>query len=585
MLLVKIITWIFRKRLFFCLLNNQSLIRWMQRRMSFVASRKRENLEANFLETHGLNISDSNTVNNRTVTYVVNTGIIDASFADRFMLISFRDFVSVMLNKEVEYVSEEDLSTVSEDNKKASLLNEPAKFIDEFNRIQDSFIKNYQKQKGNRKNSRVISAITEEIEHNKFQKNTPSSNIRNALTILYRITSCFLTYRRYLSYKNNEALTKEEELEAAKFLINICLIRKSITKLSHPIVEAAYHYCDNDLDKIKENYGVPTYNWCKDFKKIQELLLEKIEKNKTKCLMNEIQRTFLYFPFIAVFWGKCKSFDYKDFTKNNSAFERLNKKLIEEIIKQINSEDFTEDKLKRFLQEKQDNRTSYPKKVEKNFRATLLSLATIIDDFDIIPAVIKTFVVERLHKSENSEVLFQILLSNQELDDFPSIRCFGLNDEFFNIDKAMSIFKGKNFIIAQNSFEPTFAGDNGYNDIVHSEYCRTLLIQAIYLKLILFSHYRYIENDEFEKLKKELKLFFETRPCTKNSEEKILKLIKEQFYKRSLSFALLDADKEFAKSFEQDIYELYQYVESNNIDCETRKKFYAFCEMNYTHGY
>lgn len=112
MFLVKIITWIFRKRLFFCLLNNQSFIRWIQRRMSFVASRKRKDLEANFPKTHDSNPSD----NNRTVTYAVNTGIIDASFADRFMLISFRDFVSVMLNKEEKDVSEEDLSTVSKDN-------------------------------------------------------------------------------------------------------------------------------------------------------------------------------------------------------------------------------------------------------------------------------------------------------------------------------------------------------------------------------------------------------------------------------------------------------------------------------------
>lgn len=582
MFLVKIITWIFRKRLFFCLLNNQSFIRWIQRRMSFVASRKRKDLEANFPKTHDSNPSD----NSRTVTYAVNTGIIDASFADRFMLISFRDFVSVMSDKEEKDVSEEDLSTVSKDNKKASLLNEPAKFIDEFNRIQNSFIKNYEKQKENGNNSRVISAITEEIEHNKFQKNTPSSNIRNALTILYRITSCFLTYSRYNSYENNKALTKEEELKATEFLINICLIRKSITKLSHPIVEAAYHYCDDNLLEIRQNYGALTYLWCLSFRDIRTLLLDKgIDESKTKYLMNKILRTFLYFPFIAVFWEKCKSFDYESFKDLNGGFEDSNAKLKEEIIEQIKSRDFTEDKLTKFLQEKQNNRTSYPKKVEKKFRSTLLALATIIEDFDIIPEKIKTFVVERLHKSENSEVLFQILLSNQELDDFPSIRCFGLNDEFFNIDKAMSIFKGKNFIIAQNSFEPTFAGDDGYNDIVHSKYCHTLLIQAIYLKTILFSYKRDTENCKFEDLKKELKLFFETRPCTKKSEETILKLIENQFYKRSLSFADRIADQEFACSFEQDIYELYLYVESNNIDCETRKNFYAFCEMNYTHGY
>ena len=582
MFLVKIITWIFRKRLFFCLLNNQSLIRWVQRRMSFVASRKRKDLEASFLETHDLNPSD----NNRTVTYAVNTGIIDASFADRFMLISFRDFVSVMLDKEEKDVSEEHLSDVSKENKKASLLNKPAEFIGEFNRIQDSFIKNYEKQKENGNNSRVISAITEEIEHNKFQKNTPSSNIRNALTILYRITSCFLTYSRFNSYEVNEALTKEEELKATKFLINICLIRKSITKLSHPIVEAAYHYCDDNLVEIKSNYGALTCQWCTSFKSIQGSLLDKgIGENKTKCLMNKIMRTFLYFPFIAVFWEKCKSFDYESFKELNDVFETLNAKLIEEIIEQIKSEDFTEDKLTKFLQEKQNNRTSYPKKVEKKFRSTLLALATIIEDFDIIPEKIKTFVVERLHKSENSEVLFQILLSNQELDDFPSIRCFGLNDEFFNIDKAMSIFKGKNFIIAQNSFEPTFAGDDGYNDIVHSKYCHTLLIQAIYLKTILFSYYRDTKECKFEDLEKELNLFFETRPYTKEYKKKILELIENQFYGKSLSFAACIADQEFARSFEQDIYELYQYVEGNNIDCETRKKFYAFCEMNYTHGY
>ena len=369
------------------------------------------------------------------------------------------------------------------------------------------------------------------------------------MTILYRITSCFLTYSRYNSYENNKALTEEEELKATKFLINICLIRKSITKLSHPIVEAAYHYCDDNLLEIEQNYGRLTYFWCLSFRNIRTLLLEKgIEENKTKYLMNKILRTFLYFPFIAVFWEKCKSFDYESFKDLNSEFEDSNTKLKEEIIEQIESRDFTEDKLTKFLQEKQNNRTSYPKKVEKKFRSTLLALATIIEDFDIIPEKIKTFVVERLHKSENSEVLFQILLSNQELDDFPSIRCFGLNDEFFNIDKAMSIFKGENFIIAQNSFEPTFAGDDGYNDIVHSKYCHTLLIQAIYLKTILFSYYRDTIECTFEDLEKELNLFFETRPYTKEYKKKILELIKNQFYERSLSFADRIADQNFANS-------------------------------------
>lgn len=548
------------------------------------SKRKRKECIDEFVRSINNNIIPLNRHEN--LFYSLGGGEIKANYANRFMQITFEYFASVMLDKDIKDISEKDLKDLSSINKGREYIEarKVENFKTLFEETQNRFFDNYKKQLAEYRNLSVIKTIEEEISHNKFVKDTPSSVFCNALTVYYRICSCYLTYYR----SNTSPLScKNENHQITCTLINIYLIRSIVNIQNYSIVEASYHYLHN-LEQVQCNYGKHVTRWCKDFLEIYELFFERVGlPTKAAELTEAFQKTLLSYRFMsiidAVFVLKEK-LSYVDFCEifSRCGAKYNNPQIIKEKIK---NKDVTIEEIEGFIEEIQSERQDANGNV---FRDVLVFL--LASDFS--SRELRSFLWGRVPKSKNLRALLQMFIGNNYLGDFPSVRCFGINDEFFNIDEAMisSNFEGEDFIIAQNSFEPTLLGDDGFHDIANSKYCNTLLIQNLLIKAIemIWRLEKKIDVGDFIK---ETQLCFETRPYARRFRTQIEVEILPSFLLKAIDFFYTDGDQveiksidiTFAQKFEESILYLYEKVES--LSEEVKKPFYAFCEQNYTHGY
>lgn len=516
----------------------------------------------------------------------LNQGVTRATFSDRFMQISFKDFASVMLLKDVSSVTDEDLLKLSQSNTGRSLAQKKdAKgFRENFFRIQDQFIFNYYKQKENGQNCSVIDAIEEERQHNLLLKDTPTSIILNALTVYYRICSCYLTYcRGKAGY-----VSDDDDFQVTKTLLNVYFIRRLIQAKNYPYIEAAYHYHE-DPESVAKNYGRITGRLSERFKNINDELNKVVSDEERDELMNMITKTMLYYRYVYTFTKKNKSFDFNLFSDSLSNYDKRNDDLIQVVFTIIGKNKDVYNELRDFLKREQEHRVTNTQ-LDKEFRSSLVYLSTETCK-DFIPINVKRFVIRRLFVTKNKRALFRMFLSKKELSDIPSLRCFGVNDEFFNIDGAMKIFKGQDFIIAQSSFEPTLAGDDGYHDIASSKYCKTMLIQGLLLKIVGELNSYADENPASlsncpDELKDRFSMCYESRPILLSKKNEINCLL-DVFIKQVDEFLKVCSKDLFgihaAKCFETIVNRLHEIVEEKSED--VKRVFYAFCDINYTHGY
>ena len=532
------------------------------------------------------NYSEDNQVLGRSCFTSMNQGVTRATFSDRFMQISFKDFASVMLLKDVGSVTDDDLLKLSRSNKGRLLAqkNDAKGFRENFFRIQDQFICNYKKQLENGQNRSVIDAINEEYQHNRLLKDTPTSIILNALTVYYRICSCYLTFCRGKA----DYVFGDDDYQVTKTLLNVYFIRRLIQAKNYPYIEAAYHYKE-DLESVAKNYGRVISRLAERYKSIEYGLNKVVSVGERDELMGMITKTMLFYRYVYTFTQKNKSFDFKQFVASMSNYDKKNDDLIQEVLNKIVKSKDVYNELMAFLKEEQEHRITNTQ-LDKEFRSSLVYLSTETYK-DFIPINVKRFVIRRLFVAKNKRALFKMFLSKQELSDIPSLRCFGMNDEFFNIDEAMAIFKGQDFIIAQSSFEPTLAGDDGYHDIASSKYCETMLIHGLFLKIV-GELYSYVNENPAslsncpDELYDRFSMCYESRPILLSKKNDINRLL-NVFIQQANEFLDTCSNDLFgvpaAKCFETSVIRLHEIVEEESEDI--KRVFYAFCDINYTHGY
>ena len=509
-------------------------------------------------------------------------GKVPARSGGRFILLSFRDFASIMLDKERDEITDEDLKNLSEGNKGGELAKrETAEaFIEHFQNNKQQYITNFKAQCANGKNKDVIATLIEEQSHNTLIRDTPLFVILNSLTIYYRICSCYLGYHRCVNH--NKPLTKDKELEVSAALINTYFIRRWIFNFAYPIVEAAYHYNSSNDDEINQ-YGEDVKNWCSVFNEIENGLNSHIaDKEKIKSLMTRIQQVMLAFPYIYVLTHVSK-INFKAFQAAFQSLEIDNERFIKQIKNKLNGQ-FDVTGFEDFLKAEYDKRVSNSK-LDQEFLASLLYLGTERKE-DFIPKDLNNFLAKHIIKCKNKKALYTMLSSGTKVNnayrDMPPVLAFGNDDQFFDIDPSMEIFDTDSFIIAQNSFEPTLAGENGYVGLGASPYCRPFLIHALYFKAVSEVYFSDPVNkqnfiDSFD-------LCFDAKPYAAQKKEDMIHLL-GLFFDEAEKTVPRDRDvtKDFAKQFEKSISELYNEVEL--LDDDLKERFYSFCSINYAHGF
>ena len=497
-----------------------------------------------------------------------------AQYAGRFVLLSANDFATILMGSggEESLLLEKYPALNNKENINA--------YIEDYYKIVEDFYECYTKKKN--QNIGAINAINEEFSHHKLIRDTPTYVILNSLTIYYRICSSYLTYYRYHN--------KNIDMNVSEALLNTYLIRSYITNITYPIVEASYHYHEN-LSVVEKKYGIKSKEWCERFLKIESILQCKkdVDKDSIDTILLLVQSIFLSFPYItAINYTKINLIKFIQFCENIFIVE--NEDFYNNIIKKIESPEFRKEKLEDFLINERKKRTSNTQ-LDKEFQATLMYLATETSE-NFIPSSLINFIFKRLLVCKNKLVFLNILCKKNDVDDaykdFPPIKSVGFKNLSVCIDGSMKIFNGKTFIIAQNSFEPTLVGENGYINLVDSPICRTLLIQAILIKslsLLLFN----IDNNQFNK-NKFVNEFGQLLSSMPNEHKNwIKKDILDLFYNKSKGILqnlgrIQDIDmKIVALRFEDSIMELQRKI--NSYDDNQKKIFYMFCDINYVHGF
>lgn len=500
--------------------------------------------------------------------YTRKEGVL-AQYAGRFILISYDDFSSMLFGGSTN--SEELLTRYPAlQNKK-----DTRSYIDEYNKLVNDFYTQYEKREN--RNDRIFKTINEEFCHHELIRDTPTYVILNSLTIYYRICSCYLTHHRYYG--------KRIDLKVLESFINTYLIRYHIIEITYPIVEASYHYHD-DLTTTERQYGKVVKEWCVIFRELEKKI-SILNKERVTDLMEIAQKAFLSFPFITVITQDSKI----DFKKFIQCYDRSYMKLNDDFLRKINSKIDAggnvielENLLNREKEERQTNT-----QLDKSFFASLIYLGTEPSD-DFIPKNLKKFVIMQLISCKNKKVLQTIFRRSGDVDDaylhYPPVKCIGDENQTFCIDKSMEIFEEDSFVIAQNSFEPTFAGENGYKTICESPICNTLLIQTLLIKSLSLVLFKSLMNDKPHFLK-EFDLLLSAMP--KNYKKFIKDIVLPLYFDESKKILLGYSSikglniKKIAAKFEESVKYLQDKV--SLWDDNDRKSFYTFCDINYVHGY
>lgn len=510
-------------------------------------------------------------------------GAAHARAGGRFVLISFRDFASIMLNKDRNKITNDDLKALSEKNNAKELARKETAtaFIEHFNKNQEQYINNFKQQCAKGENHDVIAALIEEQSHNSLIRDTPVFVILNALTIYYRICSCYLGYHRWRNH--GKPLTKKRQLEVSAALINTYFIRRWIFNDIYPIVEAAYHYNSSNDDEIKL-YGNEVLKWCNTFNDIENDLRPHIaDKEKLDSVMTRIQQVLLAFPYIYVL-THASGIDFKKFRQAFQALQSDNKALIAEIKSKLTDDSFRVSDFESYLDNEYSKRVSNSK-LDQEFRASLLYLGTELKK-GFIPKSLNNFLAGHLITCKNKKALKQMLTSGSKMNDayrdMPPVLAFGNDDQFFDIDPSMEIFDLDSFIIAQNSFEPTLAGEDGYTNLTVSKYCRPFLIHALYFKAVCEVYFSNPVNEK--NYINHFDLLFDAKPYAAQKKKEINDMLK-RFFEEAKSNVTTDCDLQlaFAKQFENSISGLYNEVEA--LDDDLKERFYSFCSLNYAHGF
>lgn len=512
---------------------------------------------------------------------IVN-GVTNAAYGNRFAIIPFKDFVAILMGKEPDKVVYEDMENISEQNKLIQLNRNAKKFVPEFEQWRNRFLNAFETQK-NKKNE-ALSILREEVFHHNHLLNTTTWTVSQALTVFYRLSTAYLTYYRY---KLTSSISSENKhLSITISLLNTYFIRQLIARFSSPIVEAYFHYKDSNLDTIARTYGKPTYKFCKNYLLIDEYLEANFPTEKIKIL-DFISKVVMDYPFayqITFYTG----LDFLDFKAYFNMIPAKRFGVLKEFI--LNNKFKTSDE----LISKASLIINSPSQLEKKFASSILYYATK----GIIPQQLIFFILRQIFVTNYRKVIFHyirdLFLGGNKLNNLysnmPAIKSFGLNDQIFNIDVAMKLFVGEAFVIAQNSLEPTLAGDDGYKDILHSEKCVSLLVQTIFIKAL----YVICESNwSLEKYIEDYALTYRARPFISSHKELIETEILPIFYEKAGDFKLIfekcisdkvnPFDLQFARKFENAINDLVLFV--NSQEELTRLKFLTFCDLNYLHGF
>lgn len=505
-------------------------------------------------------------------SYTRKGGVL-AQYAGRFILISFDDFVSIMTdgNKKESESLQTQLSALQDKSDIES-------YIKKYNNVVDDFYKQYEKRKS--KNNNIFKTINEEISHHKLIKDTPLYVILNSLTIYYRICSCYLTHHRYHK--------KKVDIRVLESFINTYLIRSHIIEMTYPIVEASYHYHD-DLSTIENQYGDAVKKWCEKFKSLEEKIrkIKDIDEKKIPNLMDMVQKTLLSYPYISAITQVSKLNLKKFIQCYDESYTKLNDDLFDVIDYTIDADGFKLSDLVILLRNKRILRTTNTQ-LDNSYIASLIFLGTEPSD-DFMPKSLKRFVAKQLVICKNKKVFATILRNSKEVDEayskYPPVKCIGRENQSFCIDKAMQIFKGKTFIIAQNSFEPTFSGEDGMKSICESPHCCTLLIQTLLIKtlfLLLFKKIVFCNT-----FKREFKMLLSVMPknYTNFLENTVLPLFFDETKNILNGFNTIEeVDMEIvAKRFEESVNYLHSQIQT--WDEDNKNSFFTFCDINYVHGY
>lgn len=540
----------------------------------------------NFEDLRNYGITD-NTNNNDykdSAWALTHIGVAAAQYTGRFMIISFKDFASIMQNKDRNNITNEDLVNVSNSNVGKQLADKT--HVQEFRVLFDNNLKlfkeNFEYQRITRSNPDVTDALIEEINHNRLIRDTPTFVILNTLTIYYRICSTYLGYHRFIHH--NEPLTSQRDLEVSNALINTFFIRSWIISITFSIIEAAYHYkSPNDLMKYNES----TNKWGKLFQEIDKSLSSVVlTETKRDNLMQKIQQVLLSYPYTYVITHISK-INFKSFQNTYQSYLTENNSFIDNIKSYISShkKNFNICEFDFFLNTELSKRTSNSI-LDKEFIASLLYLGTETTH-GFIPKSVFDFLFKHFFTCKNKRALINILknarAANNAYTTMPPLVAFGLDDQFFDIDESMHIFRENDFIIAQNSFEPTLAGDDGFTNISDSQFCRPFLIHALFLKAVSYFHFTKPNNADLSDFLMSFDFFFEAKPYTSKKKEDITKLL-ISFYNEAQHYVTYKCvfDRDFTMKFEKSISDLYHMVEELELD--TKKRFYSFCTINYTHG-
>ncbi|SFD00906.1 hypothetical protein SAMN05421780_11920 [Flexibacter flexilis DSM 6793] len=415
------------------------------------------------------------------------SGSVNAVYGFRFVPIPFDFYVAVILDKELEDVTEEDKRKVSEEND-LSLL-EGIDFLQKYEFLRNNFFLHYEKRKINFPNSDiVVKAIEEEFFHHNHVKNTSSWVLSNIFTLCYRISATYVCYR---NYKN-----KPIDLEVSKFCINMYFMQWGLNSANASFIEAYKHYTDDNLNEVKKNYGKEVHKLCLIFKELEEVCENKFTQQKHD-MIEFVSKTVINFPFIDNF-TKFSAKEFLSFYAPITTKERL-KKAIEILDNPSKDIDFLA------LKNEITNQLKFGNDLEMSVPKAFVYYATA----KFIPSQLVWFVFWRsmtmfLRTTKYFSVMFSfmrnLIMKNKTIEDnayknLPAIQTSGINGEDFTFDFAMSMFKGnpKSFKKAAESFEPSLLGDKSlhikgasFTENHSKERFRKLFIHKAFLRAIYY---------------------------------------------------------------------------------------------------
>ncbi len=516
-----------------------------------------------------------------TVSRNVANGVTNAAYGNRFVIIPFEYFAAIVLEKRLKDVTNEDLDSLSQENKLLNNELDTKAFAQEFENWRERFFSNYSKHA--EKDIPPYSIINEEIFHNTHLGYTSTWTTSQALTVGYRLSSSYLTsYRDKLGI---EIVEMPKHLEITSTLLNIYFIRQLIARNSTPFVEAYFHFRDENVDEIKTIYDPFTWARCRDYIWLEKYLTEAFP-TEALDLLSFISKSILNYPY-AFQLARLSGFDYVKF---ESYFDGIPLKRILAIRSLLESNKFVSAET---LKASINSLFNAPSNFETNFAPVIMHYATN----GMVPQQLVSFVLRGAFLSKYRLVMFHYFLElfrggkkfDNSYSDMPAIRCYGMSDQVFNLDPAMKLFRGKAFLVARSSFEPTLAGENGFKNILQSDKCFSLLIQTVFLKAIYFVCE---VGQPFHVFREDFSICYRARPWIVSHKAGIEALL-EDFFTEAKRFEILykikkretdlPFDIEFSREFEKGILNLASLIEKQ--DTLLRQKFLAFCEINYAHGF